>query len=401
MVQIKAEAKSARKALWHRKAKEMTGHIRQRSSGSWEIKYDVAGGRDPVTGKRKTRYATVKGTKKVAQQELRRLLAAVDEGRFVEPSRQTVTQYLAQWLADHARYRVSGKTFERYAELLRLHVVPVIGSQPLARTEPLHIQSCHSAMRDRGLSAQTIKHCHRVLSQALKQAVRLRLITNNPTAAVDAPRVTRIEMKVLDQAQTGALLRAAEKSTIYAPVLLAVTTGMRRGEILGLHWRDVDLDRGNLSVAQTLEETKVGGLVLKTPKTERSRRTITLPALTVEAMRQHRVRQAEDRLRAGPLWVDHDLVCCRPDGMPLSPRQLSKTFAALSRRLGLGIRFHDLRHTHMSHLLAAGVHPKVASERAGHASVSITLDVYSHLIPGMQEDAANRIDAALRVHLDR
>ena len=206
----------------------MTGHLRQRSPGSWEIKLDIA--RDPLSGARRTRYFTVKGGKKAAQAELRRLLATVDEGRFVETSRLTVAQYLEQWLADHARHRVSGKTFERYAELLRLHVVPVIGSQPLARTEPLHIQFCHSAMRHRGLSAQTIKHCHRVLSQGLKQAVRLRLIANNPAAAVDAPRVARIEMKVLDQAQTAALLRAAEKSTIYAPVLLAVTTGMRRAK---------------------------------------------------------------------------------------------------------------------------------------------------------------------------
>ena len=377
----------------------MTGHIRQRSPGSWEIKFDA--GRDPVTGKRKTRFVSVKGGKKAAQQELRRLLGAVDEGRFVEPSKLTVAQYLERWLDEHAKHAVSGKTFERYGELLRLHAIPVIGRHPLTRLEPLHIQACHSAMRERVLSAQTVKHCHRVLSQALRQAVRLRLLASNPADAVDAPRVARTEMKVLDQAQTATLLKATEGSSIYAPVLLAVTTGMRRGEILGLHWKDVDLDRSHLSVAQTLEETKAKGLVFKAPKTERSRRTITLPAIAVDGLRRHRTRQAEDRLRAGPIWIDHDLVCCRPDGMPLSPRQLSKTFAALSRRLGLGVRFHDLRHTHISHLLAAGVHPKVASERAGHASISITLDVYSHLIPGMQEDAASRIDAALRAHLDR
>jgi integrase len=376
----------------------MTGHVRQRSAGSWEIKFDA--GRDPITGKRKTRYVTVKGGKKAAQQELRRLLSTVDEGRFVEPSKMTLAQYLEQWLDEHARHRVSGKTFERYRELLRLHVVPVIGTRLLTRTEPLHIQSCHGAMRVRGLSAQTIKHTHRVLSQALRQATRLRLIAINPADAVDAPRVARSEMKVIDQAQTAALLKGSERSSIHIPVLLAVTTGMRRGEILALHWRDVDLDRRILSVSQTLEETKAGGLAFKIPKTERSRRTITLPAIAVEAVRRHRTRQAEDRLRAGALWIDHDLVCCRPDGTPLIPRQLSKTFAALSRRLEIGVRFHDLRHSHMSHLLKAGVHPKVASERAGHASVSITLDLYSHVLPGMQEDAANRIDDALRAHLD-
>jgi integrase len=376
----------------------MTGHIRQRSAGSWEIKFDLW--RDPATGKRETRFVTVKGTKKAAQKELRRLLSTVDEGRFVEPSKLTVAQYLDQWLDEGAKHKVSGKTLGRYTELLRLHAVPMIGAHRLTRLEPLHIQTVHAAMRKRGLSAQTIKHCHRVLSQALRQAVRLRLITTNPADDVDPPRVARTEMKVLDQAQAAGLLKAAERSSIYVPVLLGVTTGMRRGEILALHWHEVDLDHRSLSVAQTLEETKAGGLVFKIPKTERSRRKIALPAIAVEALRRWRTRQTEDRLRAGPLWIDHDLVCCRPDGTPLSPRQLSKTFAVLSRRLGLGVRFHDLRHSHMSHLLAAGVHPKVVSERAGHASVSITLDVYSHLIPGMQEDAARRIDDALRAHLE-
>lgn len=377
----------------------MTGHLRQRSPGSWEVKFDL--GRDPVTGRRKTRYITFRGGKKAAQQELRRLLGTVDEGRFVEPSKLSVAEYLERWLEEHAKHNVSGKTFERYTELLRLHAIPVIGRHPLTRLEPLHVQAMHAAMRERGLSAQTIKHCHRVLSQALKQALRLRLVAGNPAAGVDAPRVARTEMKVLDQPQTAAMLKAAESLSIYVPILLAVTTGMRRGEVLALHWKDVDLDCRSLSVAHTLEQTKTGGLVFKTPKTERSRRMIALPALTAEVLRQHRTRQAEDRLRAGPIWINHDLVCCRSDGMPFDPRQLSKTFAALSRRLNLSIRFHDLRHTHISHLLKAGVHPKVASERAGHASVSITLDVYSHVLPGMQEDAANLINEALRTHLDR
>jgi integrase len=182
------------------------------------------------------------------------------------------------------------------------------------------------------------------------------------------------------------------------PVVLAVTTGMRRGEALALRWRDLNLEARSLSVAQTLEETEAG-LAFKAPKTEHSRRTITLPLLTAEVLKRHRVRQAEHRLRAGKAYADGDLVCCNELGEPLSPHHVSQVFAKLALRLNLPIRFHDLRHSHISHLLAAGVHPKVASERAGHASVSITLDVYSHLIPGMQEDAANRIDAALRAHL--
>jgi integrase len=221
----------------------------------------------------------------------------------------TIAQYLERWLDEHAGHAVSGETLERYAELLRLHAIPVIGRHPLTRLAPLHIQACHSAMRVRGLSAQTVKHCHRVLSQALRQAVRLRLLASNPADAVDAPRVARTEMKVLDQVRTVALLKAAEGSSVYPPVLLAVTTGMRRGEIIRLHWKDLDLDRRSLSVAQTLEETKAKG-----PRSSRRQRP---------------------------------------------------------------------------------------SARAARSCISITLDVYSHLIPGMQEDAASRIDAALRVHLDR
>jgi hypothetical protein len=171
----------------------MTGHIRQRSPGSWEIKFDAV--TDPATGKRKARFVTVRGGKKDAQRELRRRLGALDEGRSGEPSKFTVAQYLEHWLDEHAKHKVSAKTFERYAEILRLHAVPVIGGHPLARLEPLHIQACHGAMRER-----------------------------NPADAVDAPRVAHSEMKILDQAQSAALLRAAEGSSIYAPVLLAVTT---------------------------------------------------------------------------------------------------------------------------------------------------------------------------------
>ncbi len=182
-------------------------------------------------------------------------------------------------------------------------------------------------------------------------------------------------------------------------VLIAATTGLRRGEILGLRWHDLDLDQGMLSVACTLEETKAEGLVFKEPKTARSRRRLPLVPFTIELLRLHRARQGEERLRAGSMWLDTDLVCCEADGAPLSPRRVTKTFTALARRAGFDIHLHSLRHTHLSHLLAAGVNVKIVSERAGHASVVITLDRYSHSLPGMQEDAVNRIDAALRPHL--
>jgi integrase len=212
-------------------------------------------------------------------------------------------------------------------------------------------------------------------------------------------------MKILDSAQTAALLAAAEHSFAYVPIVLAVATGVRRGEVLGLRWADVDLERATASIAsiaQTLEETDRGGLAFKPPKTERSRRLIALPAIAIDVLRRHRARQAEERLRAGRDWIDNGLVCCDALGRPLSPRRVTKAFRQLRRSLGLdGARFHDLRHGYASMLLALGTHPKVVQEALGHSSVSITLDIYSHLMPGMQRDAANGIDTMLRTHLEQ
>jgi integrase len=392
------------------------GGIRQRGAHSWEIKVDL--GPDPLTGKRRLRFKTVRGTKKEALTELAKLRTA-PEASVSGSSPITVAAYLESWLAEHARHRVSAKTFERYAELVHKHLAPALGAHQLAELAPQHLQRFyHAALttprrRVQGartveyppLAAHTVKHLHRVLSQALKQAVRLRLLPRNPAEDVDPPRPQRREMRILDQAQTAALLKAAEASPIYMPVLLAVTTGMRRGECLALRWRDLDLGAGKLSVVQTLEETKAPGapkhtLAFKAPKTERSRRTIALPELTLEALKAYRVRQAEQGLAIGRRFGEDDLVCCNALGEPLYPHLVTDAFSDLVARLGFKVRFHDLRHTHISHLLAAGVHPKIASERAGHASVSITLDVYSHVIPGMQEDAAKKIDAALRAHME-
>jgi integrase len=392
----------------------MTGNITRRGAHSWRLKFE-AGERDPVTGKRATRFVTVRGTKKEAQRELTRLLGRVDSGTYVEASALTVAEYLDRWLTAHAQHTVSAKTFERYAEIVHKHLAPALGGHRLGRLSPLHLQAYYSEALTKGrvrtlrsgiqetlppLAARTVKHHHRILSQALRQAARLRLLQHNPCADIDPPKPKRTEMKIIDQQQSAEAIRAAEGKLIHVPVLLAITTGMRRGEILAVRWKDLNPDGRTLRVMHTLEETAVG-LAFKEPKSERSRRTIALPALVVEELRRHRRQQAEDLLRLGIRQTDETLVCCDHEAQPLRPRSVTKSFANLSRKLGIGIRFHDLRHSHISHLLAAGVHPKVASERAGHASVSITLDVYSHLIPGIQEDAANRIDAALRTHLER
>ena len=387
----------------------MKGHIRRRGKKSWAVIVPL--GRDPVTGNKRDKWHSVKGTRSDAERKRAELITALYEGTYQEPSKRSVADELEDWLT-HVKPNVATNTFERYAEIARKHLIPSLGSHALVKLTPQHIEAYyaealvsgrHRRKDDeppKGLSAMTVKHHHRILSQALKRAVRLRTIQYNPCDVVVSPRAEQREMNILTKADTGRLLKAAAGRSIYMPILIAVTTGMRRGEILGLRWCDVDLDTRTLSVTRTLEQTK-DGLSFKPPKTTRSRRAISLPALTVEALRRHKVHLAKARLRLGPAFEDHDLVCPRFDGAPRNPRELSKKVRRLTDKLGFNVRFHDLRHTHISHLLAEGVHPKVASERAGHASVGITLDVYSHVIPGLQEDAANRIDAALRPHLER
>lgn len=378
----------------------MKGHIRKRGKESWSIIIDL--GRDE-TGKRRQKWATVRGLRADAERELRRLLTSLDQGTFVEPNKLVVGEYLEQWLKNYAKSSVSGKTFERYADIVRSHLIPAFGSIPLLKLQPLHIQGYYTKALESGrrnglggLSAQTVLHHHRVLREALNRAIKWRLLIRNPADAVEPPKPEHKDMRALTETETAKLLERARSSKAYMPVLIAVTTGMRRGELLALRWKDVDLNNAGLSVRQSLEQTKEG-LRFKQPKTTKGRRTIALPSLLVDALRVHKAEQAKVRLMMGPGYQDHGLVYANPDGTPYPPDSLTATFRSMVRKTALvGVRFHDLRHTHATQLLLQGVHPKIVSERLGHATVSITLDLYSHVLPGMQEDAALKVDAALR-----
>lgn len=248
----------------------------------------------------------------------------------------------------------------------------------------------------RGLSPQTVVHVHRTLSQALAHAVRLGVLLKNPAQQVKPPKPDRREIKILGKDEIGTLLKSAKGDWLYLPVLVAVTTGLRRGELLGLRWSDLDLNAGTLTVNQSIERIK-GALTFKAPKTKTSRRSITLPALTIQALQEHRAVQAQERLKLGLGRDPRGVVFTRAGGQPLDPDSLTKAFGRLVAVADVTpITLHGLRHTHISHLLMDGVHVKVASERAGHASINITLAVYAAYIPSMQADAALRVDAWLR-----
>lgn len=376
----------------------MQGHIRQRGD-TWTIVVKVG---EYPNGRPRYKWHGGFKTKKEAQRELTRILNEMNTGAYVEPSRMTVALYLDRWLADYAKTNVSAKTYEGYEEFIQKHLVPTLGHYLLAKLTPLHIQAYYSkalqtGRRDGkgGLSPQTVLHHHRVLREAMQQAVKWQLLARNPVDAVQPPKPQRKEMKTLDEEETIQLLEATKGTLLHIPVLVAAATGMRRGEILALRWEDVDLKAGVLSVCQSLEET-AAGLSFKQPKTAKSRRVVDLPPMLVEALVRHKSEQANQRLQIGAAYENHGLVVAREDGRPVVPSRLSITFGAFVKKTGRVIRFHDLRHTHASVLLKKGIHPKVVSERLGHSNIGITLDTYSHVMPGMGREAALRFDEALR-----
>ena len=383
----------------------MRGSIQLLGPRRWRLVFDI--GRDQ-SGKRRQKVVNFRGNKRDAEKELARLIAEFENGGFVEPNKLTVASYLMRWLHDHAEMRISPKSAERYREICEKHIVPALGSHRLAKLQPMHIQEYYaealrSGRRDGkgGLAARTVLHHHRVLRQALQQAIRWLLLSRNPADAVDPPRPNRREILVPDEQQTARLINGAKGSSLFIPVLLAACAGIRRGEALAVRWSDLDENRGTLSVVRSLEQT-AAGVRFKGPKTERGRRVVTLPSIALDALREHRVNQAELRLRLGLGRGDGGLICAGEDGTPRSPRAFSKSFKRLAKKLNMpGITFHSLRHGHATQLLRSGIHPKIAQERLGHSTIATTLDLYSHCTPDMQEDAAVRTDAVIRAALEK
>jgi len=297
---------------------------------------------------------------------------------------------------------VSAKTCSRYEEIIKKHLIPSLGHIPIQKLHPVNIQNYYAEKLkngkirgEGGLAPRSVLHQHRLLRAALQHAVKWMLIVRNPADAVSPPRPDYKEMKTLNAKETVTLLQKARNSRVYIPVLLAVTTGMRRGEIIALQWKDVDLDKETITVRRTLERIK-GGYQFKHPKTRKSRRQISLTPSAAAELRAHKQKQNEDKLHLGAAYNDQDLVCAWPDGTLVKPDFVSREFKKILQKIGLPIvRFHDLRHSHATLMMIQGVHPKIVSERLGHSTIRITMDTYSHVVPGLQKEAASQFDAAL------
>lgn len=363
---------------------------RKRGKDSWSAL--IALPRDS-NGIRKYERLTFAGTKKEAEKALIDRLSEIQSGHYVSRDATTVAAYFEEWLAG-ARGSLSGKTWERLEQILRVHVRPVLGAIPLQRLTAARLNKAYADWRNGGLSAQTVVHHHRFIHRVLAQAVREGRVRQNVAATADKPGAMRREMRVLSIAEVNVLLERATPR-FASLIALAVATGARRGELLGAKWQDLDFNRGTLSIRRSLEQTKAG-VTEKTPKSGKSR-ILTLPVTTLETLRKRRLELAKQRVPSNDDYLFPDID---PAGAwllrPWNPHKVTEGFRDLCRKAKIdGASFHSLRHTCASLLLAQEVHPKVVQEMLGHSSISITLDLYSHSTPSLQAEAAQRLDAIL------
>jgi integrase len=314
-------------------------------------------------------------------------------------SSETLTfgQYLKSWLA-HMKARVRACTYRGYEAAIRCHVQPALGDVRLADLHPLHLQQLYASLLDgspekAAVSSGTVLNLHLVLNNALGQAVRWQLLPTNPAQGAQPPRPRRQQHRAADPTIIGELLEALQGHWLELPAALAIATGMRRGELLGLRWADLSSDRASAHVTQTAQPTPRGSVIFDRPKTDRSRRTIALPAFIQPYLTRQAADQQTRRELLTDAWVELDLIVDRGDGNPINPDTVSSAWSRFLRANDLPyLRFHDLRHSHATLMLLAGIHPKIVSERLGHSSIGLTLDTYSHVLPSMQQQAADAFD---------
>jgi integrase len=371
---------------------------------SWRVRVTIS----EADGTRRAPQRSYR-TRKAADAGLRQWLAELENGTAVDTTSHTVGSYLRQWLETSVQHTVRPTTLESYTDMVRVHIAPTLGTLPLQKLTPSHLQTFYSDRlaaggrkdgKHGGLSQRTVRYLHAILHRALKEAVRLRLIPINPADDVTPPRAKRPQVPSWDAGAVRRFLDAAEGDG-YGPIwLLALHTGARRGELLALRWEDLDLDRGRAQISRSLVMV-ANRPAIQEPKTEHGKRTIALDPDALAALREHRTCQEERRL-AALTWKDEGLVFANTSGSYINPHNLDRRFVQLVETAGVPrIPFHGLRHTHATVLMQAGMNPKVVSERLGHGDIGITLSTYSHVAPGMDEQAANAFAEAIRNHGQR
>lgn len=365
------------------------GHVRKRGNKWAAVVFLGLDGR----GKRKYKWYSGFDTKKAAQAELNRILHEMNEGTYVVPVKSTMESYMLRWL-EHVRDRVRPGTYRQYEWLTMQHIIPHIGRIAPDKLQAEQVQRLYDGLLhgDKPLSARSVLHLHRVLHQAMGRAVKWGIVARNVCEAVEPPPPKKVAIEFWEEAELTEFLRAATSSQHYIAFLLLASTGMRVGEVLGLRWDRVDLDKGVISVEVSYSYTG-SGYELEAPKTEAGRRSVDISDGVVAALRAHKSKQAKLRLKLGEKWEDNNLVVATGTGRFVLGHNLRKSFNVVVERAGLKrIPMYNLRHTHATIMLRRGVHPKIVQERLGHSDISVTLNTYSQVIPGLQAAAANSLD---------
>ena len=327
------------------------------------------------------------------------MLRDQEQGMLATGPQQTVKQFMEYWLEEVHRSAIRTSSYANYRSILDKHIIPALGHIPVQKLTVQHIQNFYAQKLKEGLSPKTVKIYHAVLHNALSHAVYINLVSRNvcDLATKSLPKQTRYEIQPLTKEQAQVLLEKVRGHHLETLLTLALTTGMRRGELLALRWQDIDFDNKYLQVCRSVRREAKRGLVVNEPKTQAGRRKIVLSPFLIEVLKQHRISQLEARLQAGTEWEDHGLVFCTKRGRLLDPTYMLVLFKKLLSDVGLPrMRFHDLRHSAATLLLSMGVHPKVVQEILGHSEISMTMDIYSHVLPTMQKDAMEKLNRAFQ-----
>ena len=373
----------------------MNGSIRKRGEKTWELTIDL--GRD-AAGKRKRKFVNVKGTKGKAQEKLRELLISLDRGIPVSTQKVTVGQWLVKWMAEYIVPNKRQKTIERYEGLIQKHITPNLGRIELTKLTPSDIRTLEAKLTAKGMAPKGVGLVHTVISGAYRYALQEDAAWRNPAKAVTPPKVLRKEVEPPEIARVKEILRLAEEEEhpLYPCLYLMAYTGLRRGEALGLRHQDLNLETGLISVVQTVGRSLHKGIIVEPTKTSYSRRSVDLDDGTVSILRAHLGKQLLRRMELEGVYEDNSLVFPGPLGQPLNPMALTRAFQAYAKRRGLeGAKPHDLRHFHASVMLQNGQSLLLVSKRLGHASIATTGDIYGHLLPGWQKEAANAFAKAM------
>jgi len=372
----------------------MAGQIKKRNENTWLVRIFL--GRD-ANGKRRYFNKTIHGTKKDAQKYLTAKMREKDLGVFIEPASIALNEYLDKWLLESAKPRLREATFENYRYLTSLYIRERLGSRKLSDIKPFDVQKLYNQLTEKSLSARTVRYVHAILTSAFSQAVKWQMLIVNPCNVVDLPRQQKKEMKAFSPEQAQHFLEAAKDDKHGLIFAFALASGMRPEEYLALQWKDISFEKNTATVQRTLIWRKGGGWYFSEPKTAKSRRTLPMPESLFVKLKSHKIRQAEQMLKLGQSYERNNFVFATDEGKPLCLRNLRKrNFAKILEQADLkGFRLYDLRHSTATLLLSEGINPKIVSERLGHASIVLTLDTYSHVLPDMQKEATSKLGKML------